>query len=135
MKHFDIKTLGRDPNAGVIKMYTKKDYLAKKDGKSAEDDPMVVLASQLIQAYGGQENIKNVDACITKLRVQVADRSKTNKQRILGLGARGVVYPSNQSVYAVFSTQADILKDIISGKIKAPVINQNGSVATTKSCK
>ena len=136
IKHFDIKTPGRDPNAGVIKMYTKKDYLAKKDGQSIEGDPMVMLAAQLIQAYGGQENIKNVDACITKLRVQVADKSKTNKQRILDLGARGVVYPSNQSVYAVFGTQADILKniikDIMSGKTKAPVINQNAPISGTK---
>ena len=136
IKHFDIKTPGRDPNAGVIKMYTKKDYLARKDGQSVESDPMVVLAAQLIKAYGGQENIKNVDACITKLRIQVADRSKTNKQKILDLGARGVVYPSNQSVYAIFGTQADILKniikDIISGKIKAPVVNENAPVAATK---
>lgn len=134
--HFDIKTPGRDPNAGVIKMYTKKDYLAKKDGQSLENDPMLVLAAKLIQAYGGKENIKNVDACITKLRIQVADRSKTNKQKILDLGARGVVYPSNQSVYAIFGTQADILKniikDILSGKVKAPAVNENISVAATK---
>ena len=126
IKHFDIKTPGRDPNAGVIKMYTKKDYLARKDGQSVEGDQMVVLAAQLIQAYGGQENIKNVDACITKLRVQVIDPKKVNKQELMNLGAKGVMYPSKQSVYAVFGTTADRIKnemkDIFTGK--APVVTQ-----------
>ncbi len=127
IKHFDIKTPGRDQNASVIKLYTKKDYLAKKEGKYVESDPMLALAAALIDAYGGKSNIVNVDACITKLRIQVVDKNKANKQRIIELGAAGVVYPSNTSVYAVFGTKADVLKnkikDILSGKVAAPEIS------------
>ncbi|MDE7433587.1 MAG: glucose PTS transporter subunit IIA [Mycoplasmoidaceae bacterium] len=90
---------------------SKKEYFASKNGQGSEESPMRVLSAQLIKAYGGLENIKNVDACITKLRIQVADQSKADKQKILDLGARGVMYPSKQSVYAVFGTQADRIKN------------------------
>ncbi len=108
---FDIKTPGRNTNA-EIKMYTKKDYLAKKEG-SKSNSGISDLANEVIKAYGGKENIKNVDACITKLRIQVADPKKVNKARLMELGARGVMYPSKQSVYAVFGTDADRIKNEI----------------------
>ena len=33
-------------------------------------------AEQLIDAFGGRANLVNVDACITRLRMEVADKSK-----------------------------------------------------------
>jgi glucose-like phosphotransferase system IIB component len=68
---------------------------------------------RIIAAYGGKENIKNVDACITKLRVQVVDPKLVNRQTLKDLGAHGVIDPSPQSVYAVFGTKADLLKNQI----------------------
>ncbi|MDE7434143.1 MAG: glucose PTS transporter subunit EIIB [Mycoplasmoidaceae bacterium] len=119
MVHFDIKTPGRDGNSEV-KLYTKKDYLAKQDQKkNPKANEMNSFALQVIEALGGKENIKNVDACITKLRVQVVDRSKANKEQLMKLGARGVVYPSAQSVYAVFGTQADRIKNEIKEVLNA----------------
>ena len=60
-------------------------------------------AEQVIAAFGGRENLVNVDACITRLRMEVADKGKVDQARLKSLGAAGVVEVGN-SVQAVFGT-------------------------------
>ena len=69
-------------------------------------------AEQLIAAFGGRENLRSVDACITRLRMEVADPSKVDQDRLKALGAAGVIEVGN-SVQAVFGTQAEALKNDI----------------------
>jgi PTS system N-acetylglucosamine-specific IIC component len=69
-------------------------------------------AEQLIAAFGGRENLVNVDACITRLRMEVADKDKVDQDRLKRLGAAGVIEVGN-SVQAVFGTQAEALKNDI----------------------
>ena len=37
------------------------------------------IAKEIINCVGGKENITNLDACITRLRVSVADVSKVDQ--------------------------------------------------------
>jgi len=69
-------------------------------------------AEQVIAAFGGRENLVNVDACITRLRMEVADKSKVDQTRLKSLGAAGVIEVGN-SVQAVFGTEAEALKNDI----------------------
>jgi PTS system N-acetylglucosamine-specific IIC component len=69
-------------------------------------------AEQVIAAFGGRENLVNVDACITRLRMEVVDRDKVDQSRLKTLGAAGVVEVGN-SVQAVFGTDAEALKNEI----------------------
>ncbi|MBJ7338094.1 PTS transporter subunit EIIC [Mycolicibacterium sp.] len=69
-------------------------------------------AEQLIAAFGGRENLVNVDACITRLRMEVADPGKVDQARLKSLGAAGVIEVGN-NVQAVFGTQAEALKNDI----------------------
>ena len=69
-------------------------------------------AEQLIAAFGGRENLVNVDACITRLRMDVADTTKVDHNRLKALGAAGVIEVGS-SVQAVFGTQAEALKNDI----------------------
>jgi N-acetylglucosamine PTS system EIICBA or EIICB component len=69
-------------------------------------------AEQIIAAFGGRENLINVDACITRLRMEVADKNKVDQARLKALGAAGVIEVGN-SVQAVFGTQAEALKNQI----------------------
>jgi PTS system N-acetylglucosamine-specific IIC component len=69
-------------------------------------------AEQVIAAFGGRENLVNVDACITRLRMEVADKSKVDQDRLKSLGAAGVIEVGN-SVQAVFGTDAETLKNDI----------------------
>ncbi|PTM59832.1 glucose-specific PTS transporter subunit IIBC [Desmospora activa] len=77
------------------------------------------LAHEVLEAFGGGENITNLDACISRLRINVKDASQVDKDRLKKLGASGVlVY--GESVQAIFGTQSDIIKgqmqDIMRGK-------------------
>ncbi|WP_068271223.1 PTS transporter subunit EIIC [Aldersonia kunmingensis] len=69
-------------------------------------------AEQLIAAFGGRENLVNVDACITRLRMEVADKDKVDQTRLKALGAAGVIEVGN-NVQAVFGTQSEALKEEI----------------------
>ena len=124
----DINTPGR---GSTTTLFTKKDYQAKKSANNQQTQQMQQataneinvdlsklnddqkLALSIINVYGGKNNIVNVDACITKLRVQVKDASIIKDEDIIALGAHGVTRPSKTSVYAVFGTKADIIKNNI----------------------
>lgn len=69
-------------------------------------------AEQLIEAFGGRENLVNVDACITRLRMEVADKTRVDHDRLRALGAAGVLEVGN-SVQAVFGTNSEALKNAI----------------------
>jgi PTS system N-acetylglucosamine-specific IIC component len=76
-------------------------------GESADSRP-----EQVIAAFGGRDNLVSVDACITRLRIEVADKSKVDQDRLKSLGAAGVIEVGN-SVQAVFGTDSEALKNDI----------------------
>jgi PTS system N-acetylglucosamine-specific IIC component len=69
-------------------------------------------AEQLITAFGGRDNLVGVDACITRLRMEVTDKSAVDKGALQALGAAGVMEVGN-NIQAVFGTQSDVLKEEI----------------------
>lgn len=72
------------------------------------------LTENLIAAFGGRANLVNVDACITRLRMEVADRSLVDQDRLKQLGAAGVIEVGD-NVQAVFGPRAEKLKNDILG--------------------
>jgi PTS system glucose-specific IIC component len=69
----------------------------------------LTLAQKLLQAFGGKDNIKNLDACITRLRVELHDIKKCDQEFLKNLGASAVVVVG-QSVQAIFGTKSDLYK-------------------------
>ncbi len=88
-------------------------------------------AAQVLSAFGGIENIVTLNACMSRLRIEVKDKSKVQKAQLKQLGAAGVLEVGN-SVQAVYGTRAEIIKtkmqEIISGKVqlKTPISNDQG---------
>ena len=58
-------------------------------------DEIVQKAPEVLAALGGEENAVSIDACITRLRVEVKDKSKVDKDKLKALGAVGVVEVGN----------------------------------------
>ncbi|MBM7694500.1 PTS system D-glucosamine-specific IIC component [Peribacillus deserti] len=77
------------------------------------------LASDILDAMGGQENIAHLDACITRLRVSVNDAKQVDKGRLKKLGAAGVLEVGN-NIQAIFGPRSETIKgqmkDIMTGK-------------------
>lgn len=44
---------------------------------------------------GGKDNVKHLDACITRLRVEVLDKAKVDVNALKELGAAGVLEVGN----------------------------------------
>lgn len=85
---FDILTPGREDENALSKLYTKKDYKAKK----ANENKFSHLAEQFLVGLGGKENIESVTNCATRLRVKVVDVSRVlESEYFKANGALGVV--------------------------------------------
>jgi PTS system glucose-specific IIC component len=67
------------------------------------------MAPRLVAAFGGASNIKQLDACITRLRVEVNDVSRASVDALKALGATGVVKVGN-NMQAIFGTRSENLK-------------------------
>jgi len=75
------------------------------------------FALSLVRAFGGRSNITSLDACITRLRVQLADVSKANPDRLKALGATGVMVVGD-GMQAIFGTRSENLKTEIQDYLK-----------------
>lgn len=77
----------------------------------------IEIAPYIIKALGGKNNIKNLDACITRLRITVLEISKVKKNDLKDLGAAGVII-SGSGVQAVFGTRSENIKTAIEEYVK-----------------
>ena len=115
----NLKTPGRDENEGETKLYTKADFQKSKGVATEAAAPQTAgkgeiseKAPLVLSALGGEENIVSVDACITRLRVEVKDKANVNKDELKNLGAAGVVEVGN-GIQAIFGAKADAYKNAI----------------------
>ncbi|MEH6939617.1 glucose-specific PTS transporter subunit IIBC [Bacillus sp. JJ664] len=100
--------------------------------ESTNNTPASELPYEILQALGGKDNISSLDACITRLRVQVNAKDEVNKDRLKALGAAGVLEVGN-NIQAIFGPKSDTLKtqikDIMTGK-RPVVTKEDNKVAT-----
>ncbi|OWY38258.1 PTS N-acetyl-D-glucosamine transporter [Xenophilus sp. AP218F] len=97
IKKFDLKTPGREDvavSAAALASGTER-------------------ARAFISALGGAANLKSVDACTTRLRLQVASNDKVDELALKSLGSRGLIKPAAGSVQVVLGPEADLVADEI----------------------
>lgn len=82
----------------------REDKQSQAATASATELPYAVL-----EAMGGKANIKHLDACITRLRVEVNDKSKVDVPGLKDLGASGVLEVGN-NMQAIFGPKSDQIK-------------------------
>lgn len=70
-------------------------------------------ALSFIEALGGKKNIHATDACITRLRMSVADSSILSDEPFMKLGAKGVIRPDKKSIQIVLGTKAESIAEKI----------------------
>jgi len=66
-------------------------------------------AAKYVAALGGKENLRVVDACATRLRLEVNDPALVQDATLKQLGARGVVRVGANSVQVVIGPEADLI--------------------------
>jgi PTS system glucose-specific IIC component len=90
------------------------------------------LARELVLAFGGRRNIKSLDACITRLRVELEDVAKASPDRLRGLGAAGVMNVG-KNLQAVFGTRSENLKTDMEAYLKTGGSDADDGVAAPPS--
>ncbi|MGV3344886.1 N-acetylglucosamine-specific PTS transporter subunit IIBC [Enterobacteriaceae bacterium LUAb1] len=67
------------------------------------------LAHRYISAMGGSDNLTNIDACITRLRLSVKESAVVNDALAKRLGASGVIRLNQTSVQVIVGTRAEAI--------------------------
>jgi PTS system glucose-specific IIC component len=91
---FDLKTPGRE--AESLETADVKEQIAGD------------FTRELVLAFGGKRNIVGLDACITRLRVELANVDKANPDKLKALGAAGVVVVG-KNMQAIFGPRSENL--------------------------
>ncbi|MCT8264767.1 N-acetylglucosamine-specific PTS transporter subunit IIBC [Proteus terrae] len=130
---FNLKTPGREDD--VIGDETADGY--DEDIKTAPANSKEGIqqeARQYIAAIGGSDNLTGIDACITRLRLNVKDATVVNDAYAKRLGASGVIRLNKQSVQVIVGTRAELvanaMRDVLT---QGPVAAYEGTSASTVS--
>ena len=117
IKKFNLATAGRNGN-----------YDAKGSDETSSDEPKVANASaqviQIINLLGGRNNIADVDACMTRLRITVHNPDLVGDEAgWKQAGAMGFIVKGS-GIQAIYGPKADVLKsdiqDVLSSGVDIP---------------
>lgn len=94
----DLKTPGREDEDELVEEETT-------DGSTGYE----AKATKYLQALGGRENIKSLDYCTTRLRMQMENRDVVDEQALKRLGSRGVMKVGKNNLQVVVGTTVEFL--------------------------
>lgn len=114
-----LKTPGREEEpADAPELQTAGPADAAETAPAQPGAPEDTRGQKYLAALGGKDNIKTIDACATRLRVEVAHDDQVNADALKKLGARGVVKGAAGSVQVVIGPEADLISDEIKPYLK-----------------
>ena len=102
IRMFNLKTPGRED---------KEDEIVTEEANSNTEEGLNQLATNYIAAVGGTDNLKAIDACITRLRLTVVDSARVNDAMCKRLGASGVVKLNKQTIQVIVGAKAESIGD------------------------
>ncbi|HED2413328.1 TPA: PTS transporter subunit EIIC [Raoultella planticola] len=94
---------------------------------SGSEQDVAGLARQYIAAVGGSDNLTGIDACITRLRLNVKDSSLVNEALAKRLGASGVIRLNKTSVQIIVGFVAEKIANAM--KTTGPVAAAEANAA------
>ncbi|CCI78107.1 nagE [Klebsiella pneumoniae subsp. rhinoscleromatis SB3432] len=126
IRMFNLKTPGREDKAADV---------VTEQANSNTEEGLTQLATSYIAAVGGTDNLKAIDACITRLRLTVGDSAKVNDAACKRLGASGVVKLNKQTIQVIVGAKAESIGDemkkvVTRGPVAAAAAAPAGNVAT-----
>lgn len=104
---FDLKTPGRED----------EDLEAEKNVVLSNNN-FTEVAKIVLEGLGGKENVKSLDNCITRLRLEINDYTKVDEKKIKSAGVAGVMRPSKNSVQVIVGTKVQFVADEMKKMLK-----------------
>ena len=131
IRMYNLKTPGRED---------KTDDVVTEEANSNTEEGLTQLATNYIAAVGGTDNLKAIDACITRLRLTVGDSAKVNDAACKRLGASGVVKLNKQTIQVIVGAKAesvgDAMKKVVArGPVAATAVSTDSAPAAAPAAK
>ncbi|MDO5139536.1 MAG: PTS transporter subunit EIIC, partial [Oscillospiraceae bacterium] len=102
---FDVKTPGREDAPSA-------------DNTLIKEKKYDQIAEIVIEALGGKSNIKNVDNCITRLRIDLEDAKKVDGNKLKESGCSGVFFPAPQHIHIVFGPLVEFVRNAVDDRLE-----------------
>ena len=99
----------------MVSLKLFKHYFSREKVATEATAEHGVLLDRLMVCFGGRDNIVQVDACLTRLRVTVKSLSAVDNEGLQQAGALGVVILGHE-VHAIFGTQSDRLRELMEAR-------------------
>lgn len=123
IRKFNFATPGRETDGSEVKLYTRADYDDHKKRRRTSDETvppsepalsdadvgLESTSSLILRGLGGRENIENIDACATRLRVTVKNPGLVTDALLKKSGAAGVIRRGD-GIQVVYGPQVSVIK-------------------------
>jgi PTS system D-glucosamine-specific IIC component len=103
IRRFDIQTPGREAPL-------RQDFFA---------EDITARAPLVLEALGGKDNLVQLEACITRLRLGVKDRNLVDFSVLRALGAAGIIDLGGGNMQVVFGTYSELIREEIEEYIQS----------------
>ena len=97
---FNLKTPGREDD----------DIEAEKKAVLSNSN-FTEVASVILEGLGGKGNVKSLDNCITRLRLEIKDYTLVDEKKIKSAGVAGVMRHSKTAVQVIVGTKVQFVAD------------------------
>lgn len=102
---WQLKTLGREKAMGDRTLLIEKRY----------DE----IAALVIKGLGGIGNIKNVDNCVSRLRVDIGSNELVDREILKDTGTSGLFFPQDGHVHVVFGPYVEFVRNAVDDAMKS----------------
>ena len=106
IKKMDYPTLGREKEE-------EKPETTEKPGRTEAEE-----IDDFIIALGGKDNFISADSCITRLRLDLKDRSLIDEPMLKKLGSKGIIKAGQTSVQVILGAKAEKIANGIKDRLK-----------------
>ena len=92
------------------------DYFLNDDDLDEENitlanDDFTAMAAVILEGLGGSANVKSVDNCITRLRLEINDDNKIDEAKIKSSGAAGIIRPGKGNIQVIIGPKVQFVAD------------------------
>lgn len=100
------------PTLGRLETHFEDDEVESIEENNL-DKKNLEIAELVVDGLGGRENIVNVDNCVSRLRIEVKDGSKVDKDKLNKTRPNGIIQPSDNSVQIVYGGKVIEMRNIV----------------------
>ncbi len=104
----NIATPGRNGNVSGLSQNEESESTRKGDDKKPKNDKFTNMAKKTID-FIGEENIENIDNCITRVRLTVKDNSIYDDDEVKKIGYSGVVKVGKKAYQMIIGPESEII--------------------------